>query len=265
MDGVPQILGRALRDRAIEVAVVCIEGCGTSILSDPSQMEKVCDRITGSDSTEPDQAIIDVLGPDNILDPETAKVDNIEGVCVAYDNGIHKVAVTTGSLNDAQVMRDMFGTDLCIIGLLEDGFDADRARDLLDIISTKDGIESVTAFGKELGERSLLSEIRIDDEMGARAQHDYGHAFLPEPPSQLLVVGKDVTPGPGGHLDDSIIAAVLRRDDLVFARQCNGRFGIPVVHVLQFPDQRSGDDDPDLAEEIPQGEVQVHLHLKRHE
>ena len=150
---VAEFLIHALREKIVETSVVCIEGCGTSVIADPSILEKVGDRITGSDSAEPDNNIIDIVGEDNILDPETAKVDNIEGVCVVYDHGMHDAVVTTGSLNDAQVMRDMFGSDLCIVGIFDNTPDGIRAHDLLDIISVKGSkLEFVTTLGKKLSE-----------------------------------------------------------------------------------------------------------------
>jgi len=145
------VLCPALDDRRIEVAVVCIEGCGTSVISEPSLLEKIDDKITGASETEVSGETVETVGEDNILDPETAKVDNIEGVCVAYDNGIHRVAVTTGSVNDAQVMRDMFGSELLIIGLFDSELsekDSDRARYLFDIISVNGRTEVFTEFGK---------------------------------------------------------------------------------------------------------------------
>jgi hypothetical protein len=146
------MLAKALDDRTIEVAVVCLEGCGTSLISDPSLMRDVGTFIIGSSETAPNQDIISKVDPENILNPEDAKVDNIEGVCVAYDNGVHRVAVTTGSVEDAQMMRDMFGSDLYVIGIL-DGLqekDEERARELMDIIVKDDSIEFVTEFGKAL-------------------------------------------------------------------------------------------------------------------
>ena len=150
---VTDLLAHALEERTVESCVVCAEGCGTSVIADPSLMRKLSNRITGSDSAEPSADVIDIVGEDNILDPETAKVDNIEGVCVVYDSGLHKVAVTTGSLNDAQVMRDMFGSDLCILGIFDDAPDGIRARELLDIIFMKDSAtEFVTDLGRSLAE-----------------------------------------------------------------------------------------------------------------
>ncbi|WII08221.1 DUF2099 family protein [Methanomassiliicoccales archaeon LGM-RCC1] len=145
---VPAILSKSLEEKRIEVAIVCLEGSGTSVVTDPSIMKEIGPRIIGSESTEPDKQIIDIVGEDNVLDPETAKVDQIEGVCVAYDNGMHRVAVTTHSDKDAQMMRDMFGSDLCIIGILQES--TDRARELMDIILVGNVLEIITDFGKEI-------------------------------------------------------------------------------------------------------------------
>ncbi len=154
---ISDILGEALRNHIIETAVLCVEGCGTSVVSDPSLVIEINDKITGSDKTEPDADMISKIGDDNILDPEIAKMDNIEGVCVAYDAGIHRVAVTTGSVKDAQIMRDMFGSDLYIIGLFNslDDDESEKAHSLIDILIVGGKIEFVTEFGKGILADSL--------------------------------------------------------------------------------------------------------------
>ena len=101
--------------------------------------------------------------------------------------------------------------------------------------------------------------------MGAGTEEDDGDPLLPEPPAELLVIGEDVTSGLEGDLDNSIIPAVFGGDDLIFACKREGCFGIPVLDMLQFPDSCAGDDDPRLAQQVPEGEVEVHLDLKRHE
>jgi len=151
MTDVPAILKKALEDRTIEATVLCIEGCGTSIIDDPSVMERVGNLISGAAETAPNSSNISIIGDDNVLDPETGKVDNVEGLCVIYDSGIHRAAASTGSLKEAQMMRDMFGTDLLIIGVFDSFSDKDRedSKDLLDIVMTKDGAEILSHFGEQ--------------------------------------------------------------------------------------------------------------------
>ena len=150
MTDVPEILAKMLDDRSIEAAVLCIEGCGTSIITDPSIMRRVGKLISGSDKTEPDQETISIIGDDNNLDPENCKVDNVEGLCVVYDNGIHSAAASTGSLKEAQMMRDMFGSDLLIIGAFKEFSEKDRsdAKGLLDVVLSDSGTEALSHLGE---------------------------------------------------------------------------------------------------------------------
>ena len=84
------------------------------------------------------------------MDPETAKVDNVEGLCVAYDSGVHRVAATTGSIKEAQMMRDMFGSDLLIIGVFDSFSEQDRkdSEGLLDILLTPSDAEPLSHSGE---------------------------------------------------------------------------------------------------------------------
>ena len=150
MTDVPEILAKMLDDRSIEAAVLCIEGCGTSIITDPSIMRRVGKLISGSDKTEPDQETISIIGDDNILDPENCKMDNVEGLCVVYDNGIHSAVASTGSLKEAQMMRDMFGSDLLIIGVFKEFSEKDRsdAKGLLDVVLSDSGTEALSHLGE---------------------------------------------------------------------------------------------------------------------
>ena len=153
MTDVPETLAKLLEDRTIEAAVLCIEGCGTSIINDPSVMRRAGKLISGSEQTEPNPENIAMVGEDNVLDPENGKVDNVEGLCVVYDNGIHSAAASTGSLKEAQMMRDMFGSDLLIIGVFDSFSEEDRsdAKGLIDILLCGPDAEALS----QLGEASL--------------------------------------------------------------------------------------------------------------
>jgi len=146
------LLSSALEDRRIEAAVVCVRGCGTSVITDPGVMKGLDGCIIGSESTEPDASMIGRVGEDDVLDPSKAHVDQVEGLCVVYDNGVHRVAGTTGSVKEAQMMRDMFGSDLYVIGVFEElsNEDSERARELMDIISVNGKLDFITDYGKDL-------------------------------------------------------------------------------------------------------------------
>ena len=136
--GISELLCLALKNKKIEAAVIGADGCGTAVIKDPALVQGMGGRISGICETSPIQTVIEAIGPENVVDPETAKLDMIEGVCMAYDKGYHKVAVTTPSVKDAQMMRDMFGTDLIIMGVHTSCMseeDAELAFELFDVIT----------------------------------------------------------------------------------------------------------------------------------
>ena len=136
--GVSELLCLALKNKKIEAAVIGADGCGTAVITKPSLVQGMGGRISGICETEPIPKVIEAIGPENVVDPDTAKLDMVEGVCIAYDKGYHKVAVTTPFVKDAQMMRDMFGSDLIIIGVHTSGMsekDAEDAFELFDIIT----------------------------------------------------------------------------------------------------------------------------------
>lgn len=110
-----------------------------------------------------------------------------------------------------------------------------------------------------------LRSVRLQREMRARPQIDEGDPLLPEPPAQLLVVGKDVRVLLLRQLDDRVVACLLRRDDLVLPRQGQGGLGRFMIEVLELPDQGAGDDYPRLAQKLLQGEVEVYPDLEGHQ
>ena len=136
--GISEILCLALKNHKIEAAVIGADGCGTAVITKPSLVQGMGGRISGICETEPIPKVVEAIGPENVVDPETARLDMVEGVCLAYDKGYHKVAVTTPSVKDAQMMRDMFGTDLVILGVHTTGMTEDEAKsafELFDIIT----------------------------------------------------------------------------------------------------------------------------------
>lgn len=136
--GISEILCLALKNKKIEAAVIAADGCGTAVIRNPCIVQGMGGRISGIRETEPIPKVIEAIGPENIIDPDTAKIDMVEGVCLAYDKGMHKVAVTTASVEDAWVMRDMFGSDLIIMGVHTSGMTEKQAEDafeLFDVIT----------------------------------------------------------------------------------------------------------------------------------
>jgi len=105
--GISETLGTLLEERIIDCAVVVCEGCGTVIITNPPLVQGVGGRISGIVSTTAIKTIIDVLGPENILDPENAKIDQVGGVLKAIEEVYNNIAVTIVSSEDAERLRQI--------------------------------------------------------------------------------------------------------------------------------------------------------------
>lgn len=105
--GISETLGTLLDEDIIECVVIVCEGCGTVIVEDPVLVQGIGGRISGIISTSPIKEIINTLGKEKVLDPENAKIDQIQGVIKAINNGYKKIGVTIASADDALKIREI--------------------------------------------------------------------------------------------------------------------------------------------------------------
>ena len=198
--GISETLSSALINKEIDAAVIGADGCGTAIITDPELVQGMGGRISGICETEPIQTVIDAIGAENVLDPETAKLDMVEGVGKAFRMGYRTVAVTTPFVNDAREIRDMYGDNVVIIGVHTTGMsedDAKKAFDLFDIITAcasrylrevAHGRDDILQAGNkvpvyavtDIGKRMVQAKL---DEIGTKA---WDPSVPEEPPEPLL-------------------------------------------------------------------------------
>ena len=105
--GVSETLSTLLDEDIIDCAVIVSEGCGTVIVEDPEFVQGMAGRISGFLSTSPIDEIIDAVGSQNVLDPESAEINQIKGALKAIDMGYKNIAVTTISPDDAKKLRQI--------------------------------------------------------------------------------------------------------------------------------------------------------------
>ncbi len=103
--GVSETLGTLLDEKIIDCAVIVSEGCGTVIVTDPEFVQGLAGRISAFLHTSPIIEIIETVGPDYVLNPETAEINQIEGVFKAIEMGYENVAVSIISAEDAIRLR----------------------------------------------------------------------------------------------------------------------------------------------------------------
>lgn len=136
--GISEILSHALCQGSIDAAVIAADGCGTAVITEPRILQGMGGRISGIRETEPIPKVVEAIGPENILDPETTPIDMVAGTGKAFSQGHRTVAVTTASVSDAVAIRDMYGDNAVIVGVHTSGMsdeDARTAFDVFDIIT----------------------------------------------------------------------------------------------------------------------------------
>lgn len=136
--GISETLCSALKNGRIDAAVIAADGCGTAVITDPGLVQGMGGRISGICETEPIPKVVEAIGRDNMLDPDTARIDMEAGTDKAFAMGYGKVAVTTPSVDVAERLRARYGDSVIVIGVHTTGMsedDARRAFDLFDIIT----------------------------------------------------------------------------------------------------------------------------------
>lgn len=152
--GVSETLGTLLDENVIDCAVIVSEGCGTVIVTDPEFVQGMAGRISAFLSTSPIDEIIKTIGTQNVLDPETAEIDQIKGALKAIDMGYKNVAVTIISPDDAKKLREIeeknSGVKIYIFAAHVSEMSKEDAESLFDMADVVTGCAS--KYVREIGE-----------------------------------------------------------------------------------------------------------------
>ncbi len=87
--------------------MVC-EGCGTLIVTESELVQGIGGRVSGLVKTSPIPELFDQLGRKKyILEPETAKIDQTEGIKLAIEHGYKNIAVTITLAQDCLKIKNL--------------------------------------------------------------------------------------------------------------------------------------------------------------
>lgn len=137
--GVSEMLSMAVSHGILKAAVIAADGCGTCVLDDPELIQGMGGRISGLCETEPIQKVIDDIGRDRVLDPDTAAMDQFAGVNKAFAMRYSKIGVTVAFADDAAAIRDAFGENVVIFAVHTTGLsleNAERMFQFCDIVTS---------------------------------------------------------------------------------------------------------------------------------
>jgi putative methanogenesis marker protein 8 len=105
--GVSEIVCTAMRQKRVDAAVLVCEGCGTVIVTDPDMVQGIGGRVSGLVSTTPIPRLIERIGPGNILDPKTARIDQVAGIRKAIGMGFKNIAVSIVDGSTARLAKEI--------------------------------------------------------------------------------------------------------------------------------------------------------------
>ena len=94
--GISEILKTNMEKGNIDCVVGACDGAGTLIMTDPRVVQGVGGRVSGLVSTTPIPEVIEKLKQKGsiILNPETAELNQLEGLKIALDEGYKNIAIT---------------------------------------------------------------------------------------------------------------------------------------------------------------------------
>lgn len=92
--GISEILRSNVELGNIDCVVGACEGAGTVLMTDSDIVQGVGGRVSGLVSTTSIPEIIEELGKDNVLNPETAELNQLKGLKMAVERGYKNIAVT---------------------------------------------------------------------------------------------------------------------------------------------------------------------------
>jgi len=105
--GISEIMSTLLEENVIDSVVMVLEGCGTLIVTEPELVQGIGGRVSGLVETTPIPELIDEIGDENIVNPKTAEINQIEGIKLAISKGFKSIAVTIALASDAEEIEKL--------------------------------------------------------------------------------------------------------------------------------------------------------------
>ncbi len=130
--GVSEILSTAIENGELDAAVIAADGCGTAVITEPALLQGMCGRISGLVETSPLQVVLDAVGRDNVLDPDTVPLDMVRGAELAASKGYARSSVTVAIPADAVEIRRRYGERVVVVGVHTSHVTCSGAKKMFD-------------------------------------------------------------------------------------------------------------------------------------
>ena len=159
--GISEIMCTLLDENVIDSVVMVLEGCGTLIVTEPELVQGIGGRVSGLVKTSPIPELIAEMGEENIVNPETAEINQIEGIKLAISKGFKNIAVTITLAEDADGIRKLKeenpDVNIYVFVVHTTKKTAEEARKLFDICDVTTGCSSKHI--REIGEKESIKTV----------------------------------------------------------------------------------------------------------
>lgn len=176
--GISETISTLLEDKILDCAVIVCDGAGTVLINDPEIVQGVGGRISGFLSTSPILEIIDSIGKNNILNPEKAEINQIEGTKKAINQRFKNIAVTITSPLDAAKLRliekSFINTNIYIFAVHVTGVSLEEAQELFKYADVITACASKPI--REIGDKKAF--LKVGQSIPIFAASEKGKEFL---------------------------------------------------------------------------------------
>ncbi len=161
--GVSELMSMCVTKGILDCAVTVCDGSGTAVVDDPELIQGIGGRISGLVETTPLQNVIKEIGRDRVLDPETARIDQVAGARMAWDMGYRKIGVTVVKGNDALLLKKELGDHVILFAVHTSGITEEEARTLFDTcdIATACASKHMWDLGRKLGAMQVGTKVPV--------------------------------------------------------------------------------------------------------
>ena len=176
--GISEIMCTLLDEKVIDSVVMVLEGCGTLIVTEPELVQGIGGRVSGLVKTSPIPELIEKMGEENIVNPQTAEINQIEGIKLAIEKGFRNIAVTVALADDADEIRNLQienpDVNIYVFVVHTTKRTPEDARKLFDICDVATACASKNI--REIGEKESIKTVGQSIPIYARTEN--GKKFL---------------------------------------------------------------------------------------
>ncbi len=176
--GISEIMCTLLEKDIIDCVVMVLEGCGTLIVTEPELVQGIGGRVSGLVKTSPIPELISQMGEENIVDGETAEINQAKGLELAISKGYKNIAVTIALASDADKIRQLKEkypeVNIYVFVVHTTKLSPEDARCLFDICDVATACASKNI--REIGEKESLKIVGQSIPIYARTED--GKRFL---------------------------------------------------------------------------------------